>query len=135
MKQIIILLITISFSFSAAHSADGVNFYAESSYSEILAKAKAQGKNVLLDFTASWCIPCKKMDREVFSNGEVGNLLNKKFVNFKVNVDYFWGMDVAEKFRIKGYPTILIISPSENVIKRLEGYQDTHELIQAVQYL
>ncbi len=134
MKVYITCLFFLTLTINNVFGSEGVTF-SEESYEEVMQKAKAQGKKVLLDFTASWCIPCKKMDRETFSNQEVSDLLNKKFINLKVNVDYFWGMDIAEKYRVKGYPTILVITPSENIVKRIVGFKTAQELIQAVKYL
>jgi thiol:disulfide interchange protein DsbD len=51
------------------------------SYSEPrLAKILAQGRNVLLDFTAEWCITCKVNSKVVFSSKEVRELLIRKDV-------------------------------------------------------
>lgn len=51
------------------------------SYSEArLAKILAQGRNVLLDFTAEWCITCKVNSMVVFGSKEVRDLLVRKDV-------------------------------------------------------
>ena len=42
----------------------------------LLTEARQQGKPVMLDFYADWCISCKVMERNVFSTAEVGRALS-----------------------------------------------------------
>jgi thioredoxin-related protein len=86
------------------------------------AQAKAENKKILLDFTGSdWCGWCKKLDAEVFSQQEWKDYAAKKLV--LVELDFPRGSqlppetkkqndELARKFRIEGYPTIIITSAS-----------------------
>lgn len=86
------------------------------------AQAKAENKKILLDFTGSdWCGWCKKLDREVFSQQAWKDYAAKKLV--LVEVDFPKGFQLpeetkkqndklAQKFKIQGYPTIIITSAS-----------------------
>lgn len=111
------------FSFAGGNVA-----FIDASYETAISTAKTQNKLVFLDFTASWCIPCKKMDRETFTNESLSKLLNDNFVSFKVNNDYFWGMDIADKYSVKSFPTILVVDTNGNVVKRLTGFQSAESL-------
>ena len=85
-------------------------------------QAKAGGKRILLDFTGSdWCGWCKKLDAEVFSTQEFKDYAAKHLV--LVEVDFPHGFKLPEatqkqndalqkKFKIQGYPSIIITSPS-----------------------
>ena len=85
-------------------------------------QAKAENKNILLDFTGSdWCGWCKRLDAEVFSQTEFKEYASKHFV--LVEVDFPQGFELAaatkkqnealaKKFQIRGYPTIILTSPS-----------------------
>lgn len=44
-------------------------------------------KNMLLFFTADWCVPCRIMKREVFADKEVMKAINSKVVPVMIDVD------------------------------------------------
>ncbi|MCC6489187.1 MAG: thioredoxin family protein [Candidatus Hydrogenedentes bacterium] len=56
------------------------------SYDEGIAAAKSEGKPVLIDFVAEWCVWCKKMDEDVYSNREIAQGL-AEFVCIRVDVE------------------------------------------------
>jgi uncharacterized protein YyaL (SSP411 family) len=51
------------------------------------AKARAEGKPVLLDIGAVWCHWCHVMDRESYENAATAEIINAKFVAVKVDRD------------------------------------------------
>ena len=55
---------------------------------EALESAKANGKPVIIDFYADWCIPCKELDKFTFTNKEVIDQF-KNFVTLKADLTYF----------------------------------------------
>jgi len=124
MKRCIIILALISLSLGASAQ---VKFF-DGEYIEALAYAKEVNKPLFLDFYADWCIPCKQMERYSFSDREFSAIINEKYVAVKVNVDYFWGMDVAEKYRIKQYPTLLVVDNKGREKGRTIGFQTEQEL-------
>ena len=84
-----------------------------------LAKAKAEKKNVLVEFTGSdWCPPCIAMRKNVFSKKEFVDAASKKFI--LVELDFPKGDEevkkknepLAEKYKIEGFPTVILLSPN-----------------------
>ena len=85
-------------------------------------QAKAENKKILLDFTGSdWCGWCKKLEAEVFSQQAWKDYAAKNLV--LVELDFPRGFqlppatkkqndELAKKFKIQGYPTIIITSSS-----------------------
>lgn len=104
----------------------------EGSYDEAQIAATEQGKLVFLDFYADWCMPCKQMERYGFRDAEFMQMISANFIAFKVDVDQFSGMDVADTFKVTKYPT-LIVSDADGLEKqRAVGYQSAEELKELV---
>lgn len=56
-------------------------------YTEALEKAKNSAKLVFVDLYADWCVPCRIMDANVYSDPTVASLLNTRFYPVKLNAD------------------------------------------------
>lgn len=56
-------------------------------YSEALEKAKNSAKLVFVDLYADWCVPCRVMDANVYSDPTVASILNTRFYPVKLNTD------------------------------------------------
>ena len=63
----------------------GVNCFFD--YEEALAEGKKLNKPVFIDFTGHGCVNCRKMEELVFSNAEIINILNEKYVVCALYVD------------------------------------------------
>lgn len=56
-------------------------------YSEAFEKAKSEPKLVFVDLYADWCVPCRVMDKSVYSDPTVASLLNTRFYPVKINAE------------------------------------------------
>ena len=93
--------------------------------------AKASGRYILLDFSGSdWCGWCIKLEKEVFSQEAFNDFSEKNLVC--VLVDFprkkkqtgelkQQNRDLATKYGIRGYPTIIILSPDGEPVDKT-GY-------------
>jgi thioredoxin-related protein len=96
------------------------------------AKAKAENKPLLLDFTGSdWCGWCIKLDEEVFSQTAFSQYAAAELV--LVEIDFPRRTDqpaklkaqneaLSQKYGIRGFPTILVLSPEGELIEKT-GYR------------
>jgi len=88
---------------------------------EALATAKAENKLVLLDFKATWCVPCLRLEKETFADPSVAKLL-KEFVLVKVDTDEH--PDLAKHFGVVGLPDLRFLKSDGTEVKRLTDFQD-----------
>ena len=89
----------------------GTVFY-DITLEEALAKAKAEGKHVLINFHTSTCVPCKKMEMEVFPTPECGKYVNEHFVPIAIDgEDDGIGTEYAKYYQVFIFPSYLILSP------------------------
>jgi len=95
-------------------------------------EAAARNVPILADFSGSdWCGWCIRLDKEVFSQPEFKAYAEKNLVLFladfpsrKPQSDAVkqQNRELAERYGIRGYPTILLLDSAGNVLKRT-GYQ------------
>lgn len=96
-------------------------------YQAALAKAKASGKMVFIDFEATWCGPCHTMDQWIWTDAEVAAALNAGFLGVKVDADLEKAL--VKEFKIVGYPTMVILGPDGTELKRFADYMGSKEVL------
>lgn len=120
LKLIALLLILSAFALSA-YASDEVNFTG-GSYADVLAKAKAENKIVMIDFYTDWCKWCVELDKKVYTNPEVAGFANTYQINWKIDAEKGEGVELAKKYNVSGYPTIVFVDGSGEEIDRIIGY-------------
>lgn len=100
-----------------------------------LAEAKAQGKPVMLDFYADWCVSCKEMEALTFSDSNVQKALSN-FVLLKADVTPNDELDqeLYKHFGIIGPPAIIFYGTNgeERRNLRVVGYMPSEKFIDVV---
>lgn len=95
-------------SFASATSAAEAPLW-QADYQRALQLGRETGRPVLLHFGAAWCVPCQKMEREVFATQEVRSEIAQKFV--AVRIDYDRDRAVASRYDVQVLPTDIILDP------------------------
>jgi protein disulfide-isomerase len=97
------------------------------------AKAKAENKLVMLEFTGSdWCIWCKRLKAEILSQAQFVEYARKNLV--AVEVDFPHGkeqsaelkkanLQLQKQYDIKGLPTVLVLNRDGKPLGELD-YQE-----------
>lgn len=100
---------------------DRVDFMDNPSWDDVLDIAQRSDKIIFLDGYTSWCAPCKKMEKEVFTRPEVANYFNQKFINVKYDMEGRQGDELKDKYGVKVFPTYLFIAPEGLEVHRIVG--------------
>ena len=102
------------------------------SIEEASTEARQVNKPMMLDFWAEWCAPCKVMEAEVYTNGDVVQAA-KPFFSVRINSD---NKPVeARKYRITALPTLVFTDSYGNELFRYIGSMNAKPLTELLQAL
>jgi thioredoxin-related protein len=114
----------ISIFCTIAISAQEAIQFQELPFKDIIAKAKKEKKLVFIDAYASWCGPCKMMEKNVFTQKSVSDYYNTNFINARFDMEKGEGRDIASKFGVRSYPTYLFLNGEGELVSRNTGYME-----------
>ncbi len=119
----------------------GVHFAEDSTWPQLQAKAASENKYILVDVYASWCAPCKLMDRKIYTNDTVAAYINAHFVSIKLQADttatdggvvrsqYLLAHQVITENKVDAFPTLLVFSAAGKLVHKVVGFQDTKAIL------
>ncbi|MEZ4886932.1 MAG: thioredoxin family protein [Chitinophagales bacterium] len=104
--------------------------FEHTSFDEALAKAKRENKPIFIDFYTTWCGPCKMMEQSVFTDSGIISLYNQNFVNLKIDAEKGEGIELAQKFRVAGFPYLVYLDSDGNMVQKHLGYMSVQMMMQ-----
>jgi len=133
LKAILIpVIITVILSLGCTNTPASDSLEWKTNVEEAMQTAKKENKAVLVNFTGSdWCKWCFKLNDEVFSQAEFEKYAQENLVLVKLdfprsipqtNETKYYNQSLAQKYRIQGFPTILIMDNAGNLLAKT-GYQ------------
>ena len=122
--RLLIALLTIT----TALSAQGIEFE-HTPWKEAMSKAKEEGKAMFVDSYATWCGPCKRMSKQVFTKTTVGDFFNENFINLKLDMEKEDGVTFGHKYPVSAYPTLYFLAGDGEVIHMEKGGKNEEMLI------
>lgn len=127
---------------SSHESAQAIKWY---SFEEGIKKASLEKKYIFVDFYTDWCMYCKKLEAETYTNEKVYNYINNKFIPIKVNAESktkisFNGhklteQELAQYFQVSSYPTLFFLSGEKEAIGQIPGFIDADQLFTLASYV
>lgn len=87
---------------------------------EALAEAAVSDRLVMVGFTTSWCVWCRRLETDTLADPAVRESL-RAFVPVKVDAERE-GAELARKLRVDSYPTLVFLDTQGNEVDRILGY-------------
>lgn len=112
----------------AQQRAEGIAFF-EGSWQQLLKAAKEEGRPFFVDFYTDWCGPCKMLEKTTFRDKSVGEFANKHYIAYRINAEKGEGIALADKYRVRAYPSIFFFDAEGNLIERVIGYQNADHFL------
>lgn len=98
-----------------------------------LQQAKRQGKPVLVDYYANWCLDCQYMKHTTFSDPKViDKLKNYKLIQADVTEVGQYSSQLLKKFNLFGPPSVIVFNQKGDKEKKLVGKIDAKQLLKSI---
>ncbi|QDT39542.1 thioredoxin family protein [Stratiformator vulcanicus] len=108
----------------------GVGKYWQRDFDTALQIAKRDQKPLLVHFYADWCVPCKRMEREVLHTDEVTRIVGQSVVGVQLNSDH--NRDLASRFGVSSIPADVFVAPDGHVLGMMNGFRDKRDYVRRV---
>ncbi len=104
-----------------------------------------QNKKIFVYVHTDWCTWCKRMEEETFSNNDVAEYMNDKFMpvaldaesqkQVKFNGQQMTEQDVASMFGVEGFPTHIFLNSNGEPITIAPGYMPPDRFIKVLSFI
>ena len=127
-RRLAVLLVSALFLGTAA-SATPAPTAVTVSLSSARAKAAREGKLLLVDFTAAWCLPCKVMAETTFADPTVLAYLREHYVAIEIDVENFDGLAIQQQYEVETLPAVILFASDGQEVDRLDGAVTAEQLL------
>jgi len=113
-----------------AHADDGIAWQT-GDVDAVFAAARADHKPVFLYWGAKWCPPCNQVKATIFNRQDFIER-SRHFVPVYVDGDTPSAQRLGSRFKVSGYPTMILFTPDGAEITRLPGEIDADQYMQVL---
>jgi thioredoxin-like negative regulator of GroEL len=96
------------------------------------ARGKAENKPVLVYWGAKWCPPCNQLKATLFNRQDFIER-SRHFVAVDIDGDKPGAQKLGARFKVRGYPTMILFNPAGAEITRLPGEADAPAVMNVLQ--
>ena len=114
-------------------------------FNEGIKRAASENKLILVDVYTDWCHWCKEMDKNVYTNDSIIELISKNYIPVKLNAEsddviVFKDESITKRqwsanMGVTGYPTTIFLGSDGEPITLLPGYVDVPLFSDVLQYV
>lgn len=115
---------------AAAHLPPGIDWH-QGDVDAAFALAKASHKPLFLYWGAVWCPPCNQVKATIFSQQAFKDRA-ALFVPVYIDGDSASAQKFGERFKVRGYPTMILFSPDGTEVTRIPGEVDFDRYMKAL---
>lgn len=105
---------------------------ADADIEKAFAQARGEKKPVLLYWGAKWCPPCNQLKATLFNRTDFIEQ-SKAFVAVHIDGDLPGAQKLGSRFKVRGYPTMILFNPAGTEITRLPGEADAAQVMKVLQ--
>ncbi len=98
-------------------------------YQNALKLAAEKNQKLIIDFNTDWCTWCKRLDTVTFVDSSV-IAMSQNLIFAKINAEK--DTITAQKYRVKGYPTVVLMNSDGSEIERIGGYLPPKEFKETI---
>ena len=122
MNKIISLLAVFVFSSAGIFAGETIPGFHYGDVASAFDAAKQKNQIMMIDFFTTWCGPCKQLDKNIYQNPAF-RPYTEKMVCYKIDAEKGEGIDMANKYNIRVYPSVVFDDASGREIERKIGYE------------
>ena len=108
--------------------AGGIEFF-HGTWEEALVKAMDEEKLIFVDAYTTWCGPCKRMAKTVFTNDKVGEFYNANFICMKIDMEKADGITFQRNYPVSAYPTLYYIDGKGKAVHKVKGGRQVEDFL------
>lgn len=99
------------------------------SFEELKAKAKRENKLIFINVYLTSCIPCKSMEKDVFTDAGVADYYNPNFINGSYDYSGKEGSGISEIYEVQCFPNFLFMDGDGKIVHRRVGGMNQEDFV------